>query len=74
MVGFRIPDGFIDLAKTEFQCPNCKKKYSDSDDKYLKRLEKNKNGITQIRCECKTTFYMTYDMTGDAVSFLSDKK
>ena len=62
--------GFIDVAKNDFKCPNCKKQYNDTNDKYLNRCQKNKSGHTKIKCECGKPFYMTYNYMGDAVSFL----
>ena len=53
-----------------FACPKCKKVYSDSEDKYLNRCNKNKNGCTKIKCDCGQSFYMTYNYKGDAVSFM----
>lgn len=59
----------ISLSKIDFKCPYCNKQYLDSEDKYLDRCNKNKNGCTTIRCNCENNFGMTYDMTGRAVSF-----
>ena len=53
-----------------FECPHCKSKYSDADDKYLKRCEKNRSWTTKINCKCGKPFFMTYDYKGDAVSFV----
>lgn len=71
----RINKGIICLSKTEFNCPHCGKEFDDSKDIYLNRINRNKSGITRIKCECREYFGMTYDITGDAVSFkLSTKK
>ncbi len=70
MIGVQIGNTFLDFAKIDFKCQHCDKKYSDIDDKYLNRCNKNKNGITRINCECGKPFFMTYDYCGDAVSFL----
>jgi hypothetical protein len=70
MIGVQIKNGFLDFAKTDFKCPHCEKEYSDADDKYLKRCEKNKNWTTKINCKCGKPFFMTYDYKGDAVSFV----
>ena len=70
MIGVKMKNGFIDFSKTDFRCPNCKKKYSDLDDEYLKRCEKNKDWTTRINCKCGNAFYMTYNCMGDAVSFI----
>ena len=68
-----IKDGILCLVKIDFNCPVCKKAYSDSEDKYLNRCNKNKSGCTAIYCKCGHIFYMTYDITGKAVSFLNEK-
>lgn len=73
MIGQEINNGFIDFAKVDFECPICKTKYNDYDDKYINRCNKNKSGVTRIKCSCNNSFYMTYDYTGEAVSFLLDK-
>lgn len=69
MIGAKLPDGFIDFAKTEFKCPHCGEKYNDVDDKYLNRCNKNKQGITRIKCNCEAYFFMTYNYMSEAVSF-----
>lgn len=70
MIGFQSKNGdFIDFAKINFKCPFCNKEYIDKDDKYLKKCNKNKKSFTKIKCECKKTFGMTYNMLSEAVSF-----
>lgn len=59
----------IKFVKVDFKCPHCNKKYSDLDDKYLKRLNKNKKHWTNIKCSCGEIFGMTYDYTSKAVGF-----
>lgn len=66
-----INNGILCIANIDFCCPACKKVYSDSEDKYLNRCNKNKSGCTKIKCGCGQLFYMTYNYKGDAVSFLS---
>jgi len=58
------------MANIDFTCPKCKKVYSDGEDKYLNRCNKNKNGCAKIKCDCGQLFYMTYNYKGDAVSFM----
>ena len=58
------------MANIDFACPKCQKIYSDSEDKYLNRCNKNKNGYAKIKCNCGQSFYMTYSYKGDAVSFM----
>jgi hypothetical protein len=74
MIGFQIKDGFLDFAKTDFDCPYCKKKHVDANDKYLNRCNKNKSGLTKVKCDCEKTFYLTYDYRGDFVTFKSINK
>ena len=70
MIGIQInQNSFIDFANTDFKCPYCKKQYSDINDKYVNRLNKNKKGYTSIKCSCGHKFKMTYDIFCDAVSF-----
>ncbi|MFW5847308.1 MAG: hypothetical protein ACOCVF_00115 [bacterium] len=69
MIGIETNKGFIDFANVVFNCPSCKKKYNDIDDKYLNRCNRNKSGFTKINCDCGNPFFMTYDYKGDAVSF-----
>jgi len=59
----------IRISKVDFECPNCKEKYSDDDEKYLKRCENNPSMTTKIKCKCGKPFFMTYNYMGDAVSF-----
>lgn len=70
MIGVKINNGFLDFAKIDFKCPNCKKKYVDINDKYLKKCEKNKSGVAGVKCKCGQRFFMTYDYQGNAVSFI----
>ena len=63
----------ISFAKVDFNCPHCKKEFSDINDKYLERCNKNKNGCTTITCECENKFGMTYNFMGHAVSFALTK-
>ena len=60
---------FLDIANIYFTCPNCGKKYSDTNDIYLNRINKNMSGITRIQCDCTYKFGVTYDYMGNAVSF-----
>lgn len=69
MIGAAIPSGFIDFANTVFHCPHCNTQHNDDNDKYLDRCNRNKTGCTRITCTCGQHFYMTYDITGDAISF-----
>jgi len=64
----------ISFAKIDFKCPYCNKKYSDDNDVYLNRINKNKSRITTISCDCESKFGMTYNMIGEAVSFKLEKQ
>ena len=70
MIGIQTQDMFLDFANTAFHCPNCKKHYDDSDDKYCRQINKNKSWITKIKCECNTTFKLTVDYKSDFVTFI----
>ena len=59
----------ISFANVDFKCPYCKKLYSDIDDKYLNKCNKNKCTYTKIKCECGNRFGMTYNYIGNAVGF-----
>lgn len=59
----------IHLANINFKCPHCKKKYNDKDEKYYKRVDKNKSGITRVKCECKKIFYLAVDYKGEYATF-----
>lgn len=69
MTCINIKQGILCIARTEFTCPSCGKHYSDDKEVYLTRCNKNKSGITLIKCDCGKAFYMTYNYKGDAVSF-----
>jgi|JI9StandDraft_1071089.scaffolds.fasta_scaffold148012_5 hypothetical protein len=69
MIGFKINNGFVDIANTKFSCPHCKKRYNDDNDIYLNRCHKNKQHYCTITCDCGERFGMTYDTQSDAVGF-----
>ena len=61
---------YLNIAKTEFECPYCCHQHTDIDDKYLNRINKSKSGIAIVICKgCFSKFGMTYNYMGDAVSF-----
>jgi hypothetical protein len=64
-----ISNGFLCVPRTNFKCPVCKKKYSDSEEKYFNRCVKNKKDWTKIKCSCGVKFGFTYDYKGNATSF-----
>ena len=61
----------IKLSYTHFNCPYCGKEHSDTDEKYLKRLAKQKYAFSliKIKCSCGKRFGMTYNYMGNAVAF-----
>lgn len=72
MIGFQVSkDSFIDLGEIIFKCPYCRKKYSDEKEKYLNRINKNKNFITKVKCSCGEVFGLTSNYKGDLVSFVN---
>ena len=56
-------------ANINFEYPHCNKKYSDINDVYLNRCNKNKTRYTKIKCSCGKFFGMTYDHMDNAVGF-----
>ena len=60
---------FITYANVDFNCPHCHKQYSDKDEKYLNRCNKNKSTITKIKCDCGKKFNLTYDYMGQFQTF-----
>ena len=69
MNGHRIKDGFIDMAVTQFHCPDCNKEYNDDKDKYLKRMNYNNDNIVTINCKCGSKFSITYNIMSEIVVF-----
>ena len=51
-----IKDGILCLADIKFKCPYCRNEYSDDDDKFLNRINRNKQGFTTTTCECGMKF------------------
>lgn len=76
MDGIKVgKNAFIDLSSTEFECLYCGEKHNDSDDKFCKRIEKNKCGYTMVTCQkCSRKFYVTADYMGDLQSFTLKKE
>lgn len=71
-IGIRVNERvsvYLSLSNINFECPYCAKSYSDDDDKYLNRCNKNSSGYTRIKCDCKNIFGMAYDIKCQAVSF-----
>lgn len=60
---------YLNFVKTDFTCPHCNKSYNDLDDKYLKRCNNSKIGVTRINCSCGDFFYFTYDYMGNSSTF-----
>lgn len=67
MEGIRIIH--MSIGDIDFKCPHCMEKYSDENDVFLKKCNKNKSMYTKIKCECGETFGMAFDYKGDAVGF-----
>lgn len=59
----------IKFAGIDFECPFCNKKYIDDNEKFYKRIEKNKKGYTTTNCQCGEKFGIAADMTGKLVGF-----
>jgi hypothetical protein len=69
MKTIKVENGTLSFSNIDFLCPSCGKAYSDTNDKYLNRCNKNKSGNTRIKCSCGVVFYMTYNYMSDAVAF-----
>lgn len=60
----KIPNGFISMCNTDFNCPSCKQIHSEED--YYKQLIKSKHGVIHKKCKsCKTWLGITFDIRGD---------
>jgi hypothetical protein len=68
----KINGGILCMGNIVFLCPKCGKTYSDTDEKYLDRCNRNQNGCARIKCECGQLFHMTY-IHNKAISFLNAK-
>lgn len=67
----KIPNGFITLVETEFNCPKCLCHHTEED--YYERLRKSKNYVAYQKCkECKTKLGVTTNITGDVVVWLKE--
>jgi transcription elongation factor Elf1 len=68
MKGFRLDKNTF-IIDMEFTCPYCEKSLIDINDKYYKRINKNKSGITKVKCDCGKTFLLTINMWGKLSNF-----
>ena len=62
----------IRFAKTDFNCPNCGKEYTERD--YKRQLEKAKQGYTHKNCKCGYKIGVAIDYRGDVAIWISDFK
>lgn len=63
------------VANIEFICPHCEVWDYDSDESYLKRINKSKSNVAYLRCRvCKNRFGLTTDITGNYQTFKINKK
>ena len=69
MTCIRSGSAILCFRDVDFNCPFCGKEYSDADDKYLERCNRNKTGITTKTCLCGNRFGICYDYKGNMVSF-----
>lgn len=66
----RIPNGFLTLCETDFNCPKCGKLHTEED--YINRLNKS-DGLIYKRCKgCKTWLGITSNIMGDTVAWLKE--
>ena len=59
----------ICFADINFNCPHCNKEYIDDKDIYLKRINKNINFNTKIKCICGERFGVYPDYNGNLIGF-----
>ena len=65
----RIPNGILNIPKTDFYCESCGQLHEFDD--YEKRLEKSKDYIIYMRCKrCKVVIGITTAITGDTATWL----
>ena len=62
--------GFLCFGGIEFSCPHCGKKYTDKNDLYLSRINRNKQSYTTVKCECGKRFKLSYDIMGNLVTWI----
>ena len=70
---FKLPNGdfgILCFAKINFNCPYCKKEYTDKDGVYLERINRNKSLITTVKCECGVRFKLSYDIMSNLVTWI----
>lgn len=59
-----LKNGFLCLAKTDFNCPVCGKYYTEED--YYRQLDKSRDGLIYKKCKgCGQRIGITTDMRGD---------
>lgn len=68
MVVIMSNGAIVKIARTDFNCPHCKKHYTDDKEIYYKKICKAKD-FARVKCKCGKTFGLTADMTGDTVAF-----
>jgi hypothetical protein len=73
MIAYRFDRGKVAFSSYDFDCPYCKKVYSDKDSTYLGRVNRNRKKSASIMCECGNRFHMTYDYIGNAMSYFVKK-
>lgn len=65
----RMPDGFLTLVETEFNCPNCDELYQEKD--YYHKIQQSKTGLVFTRCKkCRESIGITTDIKGDVKAWL----
>ncbi len=63
---FKIPDGFITLVETSFNCPICECPHTEND--WYDSYNKAKTIVIYKKCKgCRKKLGITIDMTGDVV-------
>ncbi len=57
------------MAKINFECPFCHKKYRDDNGIYYGRINKNKKFYTRVKCSCGESFNLTVNYKSELVTF-----
>lgn len=65
----RIPNGFVHLVETDFNCPSCNELYQEKD--YYHKINQSKTGLVFTKCKkCRESIGITINIKGDVVAWL----
>jgi|WetSurMetagenome_2_1015567.scaffolds.fasta_scaffold54919_2 hypothetical protein len=67
----KVPNGILCMCETLFKCPKCTCPHDG--EKYIERINKNKSGITYVKCKgCGAKIGLTFDIRGDVRVWLKE--